>query len=731
MVSQDSTATVSCVPFGQRIVRSVSGACFGALLASLGLAGILFESKGVPWLATAGLFSAVGVVVACALGVWVAAVDPGSGLPRLRGLFASKQRRWRTALSGPAICIAWVLVGQLSLRLLTAFPERPKTGGVLTAASALGVLTVFAFGVDRLASLLAQKIRPPSTRLALGLALGIPAVLVPFSILSGATSGAGSFWALFGTLRRPELDLSPVWQLGVLAGCAVLGIYGVRRLPSVTNAGLLLLALLVGSLTLRSASALPFRDAVELERTGGLAALSLGQLRSLTDADGDGYSPLFGGGDCNDDAAQVHPGAVDIPENGVDEDCRGGDRKRLETPEKEAAPALSVARLPEEPNVLLLTIDTLRWDLGFSGAESRDRLSPHLDDFAARSTVFERAYSLASYTSKSLGPMLIGKYPSETKRTFEHFDRFAKEDPFLQERIQATGIRTISVQGYWYFHFKGYGFERGWDELDSSATPRVIAIEGDTTSNGDEVRERTIEHLNALSKSGEQFFLWSHWVDPHAEYVPHAEFDFGADSRERYDGEVAFVDEQVGKVLAALQSQGLDKNTIVIVTSDHGEAFGEHGLIRHGFEVWEELVRVPLLVHVPGAEPKRVPARRSLIDLAPTVLEALSVPLPEGSDERFRGTSLLRDVLAARGSAPEERPVLVDMPEGPNNRERRAFYEGDLKLITSAGRVLGLYNLAQDPGETKDLSDDPALVEKIRGSMDEFLDGLVPSRATR
>jgi choline-sulfatase len=649
-------------------------------------------------------------------------------LPSFRELMESKERRFHAALFGPQICLVWFVSGEVSLGLFSAFPQSPAALGVLLSASVLCLYLASTAAAFWLSRVLSKKFEAPGSALVLAFALGCPALFLPVTVLAGTTSGTGSIGALFGTLRRAELDLSPALQLGALFGCAWLGAHGARRLPQSSSVILLLAPLLMSALGLRSASSLSFREAVTLERSSGLTRGSLRIARSSTDADGDGFSSRFGGGDCDDRSARVHPLALDIPGNGIDDDCRGGDRKPQKEQEQKAQSPASAPEVPQKANVLLLTVDTMRWDVGYSG-KSRAGLTPELDALAQRSTIFERAHSLASYTSKSLGPMLIGKYPSETKRTFEHFDRFSPDVPFLQQRLKNAGIYTVSVQGYWYFFFKGYGFERGFDLLDSSAAPKAVAIEGDRTSNGDEVAERTIEQLGALAKSGRQFLLWSHWVDPHAEYVPHEQFDFGSEARARYDGEIAFVDQQIGKVLMALSKHGLDKTTIVIVTSDHGEAFGEHGMIRHGFEVWEELVRVPLLVHVPGAKPQRILARRSLIDVMPTVLDVFSVPLPSG--ESASGYSLLRDVFAADATRVESRPVLVDMPEGPHNRERRAFYDGDLKLITSGGQVLGLYDLAKDPGEKRDLSNDQGLLLPIQKRMNEFLDRLTQVPATR
>ncbi|MGC4091352.1 MAG: sulfatase [Polyangiaceae bacterium] len=350
---------------------------------------------------------------------------------------------------------------------------------------------------------------------------------------------------------------------------------------------------------------------------------------------------------------------------------------------------------------MLLTIDTLRYDLGYAG--NPRPLSPRLDELAKESVVFEKAYSLASYTAKSLPPMLIGRYSSETHRGFLHFNRFEKADRFLPERLQQAGVHTVSVQGHWYF-YQNYGMERGFDRINSEAAPRAAqAAEGDRSVTSDKLSEQVLAELERPELAEKPFYLWAHYTDPHAEYVAHAGFDFGAGSRAAYDGEVAFVDQQVGRVLDALRKKPFWDKTVVVVTSDHGEAFGEHSMIRHGFELWEELVRVPLLVRVPSLPAKRVAARRSAIDLAPTLLELMGAPL----DAELSGVSLLSDMSA--DAPPVSRPVFVDMAEGPHNAERRAFIEGDTKLLLSGGRPLGLFDLARDAAEKSDLSGDKAL----------------------
>ena len=295
------------------------------------------------------------------------------------------------------------------------------------------------------------------------------------------------------------------------------------------------------------------------------------------------------------------------------------------------------ARAAPHPNILLITLDTTRADrMGFLGSERG--LTPSLDALARQSAVFSRAYAHVPLTTPSHATILTGTYPQ-----FNHVnymgDPLGKTLPFLPDILHKNGYRTAAFVGALVLDPKKLapGFDRGFDVYDAGFHRRRPNEDHyhSLERRGEEVVSRALTWLS--KKPAGPFFLWVHLYDPHDPYSPPEPYKtrYGADL---YDGEIAYTDSAVSKLLAVLRTQGLFDSTVIAVMADHGEAFGEHGENHHGIFLYDETIHVPLLLKVPGQHSaKKVAARVGLVDVAPTILQAAHLPIPAA----MQGESLL------------------------------------------------------------------------------------------
>ena len=449
----------------------------------------------------------------------------------------------------------------------------------------------------------------------------------------------------------------------------------------------------------------------------------------------------------------------------------------LQHNQRPAALDLSGGSSLNGPNVLLITWDTVRADhLSLHGYERNT--TPNLDKFAATATVFPRAAASGDMTLSTHASIFTGVSVRSHRAHFDTPD-FPEGRPLspkfdtLAEQLAGHGYRTIAIAANHAYLTDDFGMSQGFDYFNSSAAvPPLGKAESyflrqgirDVLAlfvprkmydplyrNAEEINAEAIQLVKQIKTSNAPIFMFLNYMDAHDPYLPPPPYDTeypGKDenfhsklfhylaedimkgnrtitTQERehldsqYDGAIAYMDNQFGQLIAALKETDLYDETLIILTSDHGEVFGERRLFGHGISVYQDQVHVPLVIKFPNQSHGKVNANLvSSIDILPTILEIAGIE----ASSQLQGQSLNSENIRRSQPVVSEHftaGFLLTWSERFRGTDR-ALFDGDLKIIRSSGDHRELYNLAKDPDEQIDLSG------SVRTSLDELdmaLDG--------
>ena len=368
-------------------------------------------------------------------------------------------------------------------------------------------------------------------------------------------------------------------------------------------------------------------------------------------------------------------------------------------PQTDAGARAAISRLrpgPKDLNVVVVTLDTTRADrlgcYGFGGIET-----PNIDGLAREGLVFEHATATVPLTFPSHSSIFTGLVPPH--HGVRDNGGFFLEDArvTLAERLHDAGFATGAFVGAWVLERK-WGLAQGFDEYSDKfdlSKYKVVSL-GTVQKPGDEVMDDALSWLERVKRR--RFFAWVHLYDPHSPYDPPEPFA-SRYPRQPYLGEIAYADQVVGRLIRWLRQAELLERTLVVVTADHGESLGDHGESTHAYFVYDSTTHVPLVVRTPWGLKGRRSAQVSSVDLMPTVLDLLGLAEQPGID----GRSLAREILDPAAASPER--IAYSETYFP----RYHFGWQHLRAIRSLAYKYvdapepELYDLAQDPGETRNI----------------------------
>lgn len=657
-----------------------AGGGLGLLDGLLGLSAVGYGGKHLAGLLVVVAFhQALAVIVALAIKLLLP--DLGQGMQQLvadwlqarRGAAGELGRALAYVSSAVIAVLAWGLASGLLLRLEGAVAT--KRYEHLMQVVGVGAVIVLALLVAwRVAQLLCLlPFRGPLTRLR----------LVSMTMGLGCT-GYALLWVWRDLFFK---EIPPVLGL-LLIGHGLAVLWAQMPRPAVTKVplGMALLCNLLLLVGLGGSSSI-----APMMRSGAPASGILVQgFDRFSDWDGDGVASHFGARDCAPFDAAVFPGAVDLPDDGIDQDCYHGDLVRADGGKGQKTELPKVGHLRRPKNIVLISVDALRPDrLGFYGYK-RHPTSPGMDAWAKDAVVFENAHTSGPYTIAALPGLLSAHGTSQIPNYSPDKGSYmlASELDTLPELMRKLGYRTAAVTSG--INPKRNGFTQGIDQLF------VVTQSKDDTA--DRVADQGKKWLDRMGDR--RAFLWMHFFDPHDPYKVMKGFDFGGSASDRYDASIAFMDKHLAPLLRRLAE---DPDNVVVLVADHGEAFGEHGATHHGNNVYSENTRIPFVVRWGGAKAQHHRGAASILDVLPTLVQ-----LAGGKTAPGYGRSLVPQLLGEPSDL--KRGVLT---ESYRKGQLYALSTADHRLIyvQNEGRY-ERYDTVKDPGELNDLFGQDTLLDK-------------------
>ncbi len=631
---------------------------------------------------------------------------------------------WGAALASMTFLTSSTL---LTLKLSKMFKEPQLTAFILAGAQLVMVLlclvlaALFAAGIARLAKRLHGR-------------LGI---YNPFGrVFAAAIALVLLSWPLLRLLLRVMPQLEPLieWRHLLSFVCFSVGAYTStlllarrghvfpakrgRRLKVAGGLGIALVVIV--PLTLTTFGADPDTKALAISSSPSMSK-TMNLLRRATDFDKDGFGSLLGENDCGPFNGKVHPLARDIPDNGIDENCDGRDFQLGTLPSYKSGETMPVPKaFQDEWNFLLITVDTVRYDHTSFGGYGRDT-TPELAKFVQRSANFTFANAPSAGTMGSIPAIVTSKFFHSGIALQEKVPRGAppilkEENTLLSELFKEKGYRTGAILSHEYFN--NWGMDQGVDDYDNT----VGKVRAPYAVTSQTLTDRSIAWIG---KQRKKWFLWTHYIDPHGFYVSHpGDVSYGDSEMDLYDGELHFTDKHLSRLLDYISRSPIGNKTVIAITSDHGDAFGEHGYINHAQDLHREILHVPLIFYVPNIEPRNIPGAVSPIDIFPTFADLIGADI---SDLNVEGVSLVPQLFYGKDA--HDRLVFS---ETNYPKPLRAVVNSRYKLILDLkNNVSRLWDLKKDPMEKTNIwTKDKLGYTEMRGYLNEWIERVVYARDT-